>query len=342
MDPKGGNSDWEPHDLVTPAQTLTEASDLVIGKQAEFRVAYAGMEVPGFPTQVQVGKVAVTQVRGPLQSQRTTITQVPGLSPVFRKWMEKPLVGAGRILTVFRLEVEVPADISAAMSVWRAECLAASGFLTMLLDERLVEEHVLEELTIFTGEGDVLAVVDERSRVRTYEPSHRWFNRFDEDVARYQQTDPAARMRLNGALRWYQRAATAGPTAEGFVLLWIAIEAILPAAGGGRSRNEVRAVEEALLAADPSIDLNADLDPSIGQLAGLRARVVHQGLENDGTIQAGWYTLEMVTRLLLRHAFGVEGGWPLAPAVTMLRSPWSEMRQEPRTEWLSAPGLDRP
>jgi len=79
----------------------------------------------------------------------------------------------------------------------------------------------------------------------------------------------------------------------------------------------VRRVEDAL--AEAGLALN-QLPLSIGRLAGLRAEVVHKGIEQPELLYAGFYELEALARLLLRHRLGVaEGAWPLVPSESMLR-----------------------
>ena len=95
------------------------------------------------------------------------------------------------------------------------------------------------------------------------------------------------------------------------------MEALAPPTGKGDSRPEVRRVEETLTEAGLALD---QLELSVGRLAGLRADVVHKGMEQPELLYAGFYELEALARLLLRHRLGgVQGAWPLTPSDSMLR-----------------------
>jgi hypothetical protein len=101
------------------------------------------------------------------------------------------------------------------------------------------------------------------------------------------------------------------------VFLWIAMKALAPPTGKGDTRTDVRRVEDALTEAGLALD---QLQLSIGRLAGLRAEVVHKGIEQPELLYAGFYELEALARLLLRHRLGVaQGAWPLEPSESMLR-----------------------
>lgn len=328
---------WTPSDLSTPSEPRADIADAFCGLRAVYRLGYLSMEVPGLPNVLRLGDVFVSQITGPLETQITTIVQEPGLSPVFHKWMEKPFVGAGRHITVLSLEIQVGQDVSESLATCRAKCETVAGVLVALMDERIAEELILEDMTILADDGTVRAVVDERKRVRTYEASHRWFERFEAEIEKVEALDHDEYLRLGAAVRWYHRAVLAGPTAESFVMLWIAIEAAVPAAGGAQSRNEVRAVEEAIAGADPTLDIPADIVPSVGRMAGLRARIVHQGLEDDVELSESWYMLEAITRLLVRNIGRITGGWPFFPDQSMLRDPFSRLKEAPKTFWHAPP-----
>jgi len=80
-----------------------------------------------------------------------------------------------------------------------------------------------------------------------------------------------------------------------------------------------RAVTDAGL--NPSV-----LQPGIGRLHGLRAEIVHGGVEAPALLRNGFYTLEAVVRLLLRRRLGItHAGWPLQPGVPNLRAPLRQL-----------------
>jgi hypothetical protein len=108
-----------------------------------------------------------------------------------------------------------------------------------------------------------------------------------------------------------------GPTPDAVVFLWIAMKALAPPTGKGDTRTDVRRVEDALTEAGLALD---QLQLSIGRLAGLRAEVVHKGIEQPELLYTVFYELEALARLLLRHRLGVaQGAWPLEPSESMLR-----------------------
>ena len=322
-------------DLHSPATARGDLFELIAGKRAVYRIGFSSMHVIGLPQSLRIGQVDVRVVDGPVVTQRTAMVQQPGLFPTFEKWMEHMSVGAGRPITLFTLEVTIPdREVEKASASWRAEALAAAGFLAMVLDERLVQQQILEDVSVFDSDANVFAQVDFAAGIRTFEPSHPWFADYEQELGQFtRHQDP----RLRTACRWYLRAVTVGPTADGIVLLWVTLESLVPAGGGGRSRNEVKAVEEALRRADPTLDPQGMIEPSIGQLAGLRARIVHQGAEEDALVRPGYYTLESLCRLLLRHEFRVTAGWPYFPAEPMLRPPLADMERPARTVWREPP-----
>lgn len=325
--------------MASPSGGDEEARQLV-GRKGVYRLGFTSMRVLNMPEQLSVGPVTVQNVVGPVQTQRTTVIQEPGLQPTFVKWMEHPSVGAERPLTIYSIDAILPDDVQTALRSWRREVLAAAGFLAMMLDERVAQERVLEDFSVFTPSGELHARIDVEALVRTFEPSHPWFPEFAHELGRFiaaAEREP----RLRAACRWYLRAATAGPTPDGFVLLWVAMEALIPAPGGGRARNQVRELETALERADAGLDASSMIDPPIGRLAGLRAQIVHQGLESDPMIKKGFYTLESLTRLLIRHEFGVVQGWPYFPGEPMLKEPFLSTPRPPRTKWREPPGTDR-
>jgi hypothetical protein len=291
------------------------------------------MQVLGMPEELEVGRVKVRHLLGPVETQRTTVLQQPGLMPTFVKWMERPLVGHDRPLTIYSLDVTVPDDVSSALDVWRNEVVAAAGFLSMVLDERIAQEPILEDLVTAAPNGPSV-YVDVQRGIRTFEPANSWFEEFAAELSRFQAPETADRLRT--ACRWYLRGAGAGPTPDGVVLFWIALESLVPPSTSGKARNQVRDLENAVRSAYPDLDPTRIIPP-IGRLAGLRADIVHRGIEADPLIREAFYTLEALTRLLLRHAFEVSKAWAPFPRGNMLPEPLASMPRSPRTEWRAAP-----
>ena len=207
--------------------------------------------------------------------------------------------------------------------------MSAVGMLAALLDERVAQELILEDLIILDDDGKPLHAADMRSRLRLFLPfpiSRRQAEMLIELDGRGLD-EPAA-----SAARGYLRAASAGPTADAIVAFWIALEALAGTAGRGvvaRVKDSVRAA-----GVDP-----ADVEPSIGRLWGLRADVVHKGLHDAPLLKEGFYPLEALTRLLLRDALGLVSEWQVQPGVDEgfnepFRSDVRARRAAPEVHWL--------
>jgi hypothetical protein len=156
---------------------------------------------------------------------------------------------------------------------------------------------------------------------------------------------PRVRGRARSPLRarWYLRAAQLGPIADAVVFFWIALEALAKPpygtklSGKEKKRSDVAWVEKAVSEAglDP-----AQVSPTIGRLAGLRAEVVHGGVEQPELLHEGYYALEQLVRLLIRQRLGVAPlGWPISPDRSNLRPPLRQLaerlHQASETRWVS-------
>jgi hypothetical protein len=280
------------------------------------------MEVPGLPPVIKIGPVEITQQAGPIWTQHTYIRQRPGWRPHYDKTMHQGYlqVGQGLLLTLAELPVVVPSSqhIQGALAQWRDQVLAAVSILAALLDERVAQRELLEDLIVYDSTGfRPWASVDTEVRVRDFLPKKQVLpeqRQLLEQLASFDVSQERAEL---GAGRWYLRAVQSGPTPDAVVFLWIAMEALAPPTGKGDTRSDVRRVEEALTEAGLALD---QLELSIGRLAGLRADIVHKGIEQPDLLHAGFYELEALTRLLLRHRLGVvHGAWPLIPGESMLR-----------------------
>lgn len=314
------------------------------GHRAVYRLVFEGMEVHGLPDQFYVGAARISQTTGPLRTQRTEIVQRPGLRPLFEKSMKHVLVGDGLPLTVCELEVTVESDLSRAMNVWRYQVLAAVSLVVALFDERIAQEEIAEDLVIFDEAGaEPLAAVDHVATLRTFQSANAVLEVHRELLAQLAgAVDLAADDPVIAAGRWYLRGAQLGPIADAVVYFWIALEALAKPRWGTRLTAEERgrpdtkwvelAISEAGL--DP-----AQVQPTIGRLAGLRAEIVHGGVEQPDLLREGYYALEQIVRLLLRHRFGTGPyAWPLAPGKSNLRGPMRVvgelLHRVPRTVWV--------
>lgn len=292
------------------------------GQQARYRLAFVAMEVPGLPAVVKIGPVEITQQAGPIWTQHTYIRQRPGWRPHYDKTMHQGYlqVGQGLQLTLAELPVVVPRSqpIQGAFAQWRDQVLAAISILAAVLDERVAQRELLEDLIVYDSTGSrPRAAVETEVRIRDFLPKKRVLSQQRQLLDQLGTFDLSHERAELGAGRWYLRAVQAGPTPDAVVFLWIAMEGLAPPSSKGDSRTQVQRVEEALTEAGLALD---QLELSIGRLAGLRADVVHKGMEQPELLYAGFYELEALARLLLRHRLGVDqGAWPLTPSDSMLR-----------------------
>lgn len=271
-----------------------------------YRTVFQSMEVEGLPEQLQVGKVMLLQTQGPLVTRRVDIAQRPEARLIWDKTVYQGLLlGAGIPLTACHLPVVLPTGEQqrAQFATWRDEIFSAAGVLVALLDDRVAQREVFEDFLIFEG-TEWFGIADRVGNVRNFLP----FPLTDSDQADLGQLESfAVAENVQVAARWYLRGAQTGPAADGIPLFWTALEAIV----GAEGRQVVRQVEDALQAAgeDPTA-----LAPSVGRLFGLRAEIVHQGHVDLGPAVEGWYVLEKICRMLLRHELGLAlASWPVAP-----------------------------
>jgi hypothetical protein len=320
------------------ASELADQSGVLDGHPARYRLAFVAMEVPGLPAVVRVGSVEITQQTGPIWTQHTYIRQRPGWRPRYDKTMHQGYfqVGDGLQLTLAELPVAVPRSehIHYALVRWRDQVLAAISILAAVLDERVAQRELLEDLIVYDSTGSrPWAAVDNLVRVRDFLPKKRVLSEQRLLLEGLKELDLSHDGSELGAARWYLRAVQSGPTPDAVVFLWIAMEALAPPTGKGDTRSEVRLVEDALEKAGLAVD---QLELPVGRLAGLRGDIVHKGIEQPALLHEGFYELEFLTRLLLRHRLGVaEAGWPLTPNQSML-VPWLQgveqwLRARPKT-----------
>ena len=336
------------HEIAPSAQVAGEArrdplTPDFVGHKAIYRMAFRSMEVPGFPDGLKVGPVDVFQARGPIWTQRTLIQQRPGWRPLFVKTMEYVRVGETEWLTIYQRTARVLPDLARAIVVWRDQTLAVAGFVSAVLDERVAQELLVEDILVFNSEeSEVSWVVDHVARLRTFQSTNRLLAEHRERLeAVGREFDLDEESPAIAAARWYLRGAQLGPVADAIAFFWIALEALAKPpygtklSGPEKSRSDVAWVEMAVDQAgvDP-----ASVSPSVGRLAGLRAEVVHGGVEEPELLHVGYYALEQLVRLLLRYRLGGSPvGWPLTPERSNLRPPlrWlaERLRRSPQTRW---------
>lgn len=269
----------------------------------------AASPVSGFPDCLRVGPVTVYQTAGPIRTQQTYVTQLPGDRLVFHKTMHNHDVGRGRFVTVALRPSRVPPDILEAMDVWSRECQAALGIVASYLDERVASGPLVEDLVIFDEAGEKeIALLDRTGNVRNFPPD--WSVEPD-DLAPLRDVPLAETSLWARSARWYLKGVQEGPSADGVLFLCTALDALIQPAGKGKAAFNVKRIEASMEAVgmDPT-----KLGMSAGRIANLRAQIVHQGDETPEALKDGYYCLELMIRLLIRQqlsrSLDSKKGWP--------------------------------
>jgi hypothetical protein len=286
------------------------------GDRAVYRLVFRGMQVHGAPSTVTIAGASISFIQGPVLTQRTELAQRAGFPLVFDKAMKRGVeIGAGHWLTVVQINLTpVPEDFADAIIRSREQAQTAVAFLSAVLDERIAQEQLAEDLVILDGPRPV-AAADLRELVRSYLPFEARDIELDAikvlesvDVPRHVKT----------AARWYLRGSQAAPGVDGVIFLWFAVEALV-----GTSKKAP--IEKALRKAgrDP-----ADQGLGVGRLHGLRSKFVHDKPASDPPppleVRQAFYDLEAMARALLRHALGAKSTWPAHTASRVFGSQWQK------------------
>lgn len=302
--------DTAPQDARSADDALTRADAVV------YRLGLQSMPVHNLPERLDIGGIRVDIVRGPVLAQRTTIRQRAGILPAtFDKHMVRQGVGAGEQIAVFSInEPAVPKDVQAALLLWRQRAEAAAGLLSAVLDERVVGTELFEDAIVMQN-GTTIGAIDVRERIRSFLPfevtaldSHAL-----RGLARVSVTDgsPVAR-----AARLYRRAALEGPTADAYVMLFVAAEAVL-------ERRQPRKVDLDTLLERAGVDPDG-LPLHTGLLIDLRGKIVHEGLEDHERLRTAFYEMEAIVRVLIRNAAELVGGWFPTHDIASYAEPWPD------------------
>lgn len=299
---------------------MTSPQSMPHGDRALYRAIFRGMQVHGLPEKLTVAGVTLRFQLGPVLVQKTDLSQRAGYPLVFDKSMSRGVpVGEGHWLTLVEVDIGSYASASKeAITDARQRAESAVAFVAAILDERLGQEMLAENMLIFDGAKPV-AVADLRELVRNYLP----FDARDaERDALAALTDLKLPPHSETAARWYLRGVQAGPSVDGVIFLWFAVEALT-----GTSKK--KPIEAALRKAgrDP-----ADQGLTVGELHGLRSSFVHDRPGADPPpaekVKQGFYDLEAMVKALLRHALGVHSTWPAHAASRVFHPPWQERIEE--------------
>jgi hypothetical protein len=303
-------------ELDSPPQDVREGTtDHKRADEAVYRLGLRSMPVLNMPERLMIGGVQADIVDGPVLAQSTEVRQRPGLPVRFDKHMVRKPVGVGeRILLLSAQWPSVPEDIDEAFFLWRSRAQAAAGMLAAVLDERIAGQILFED-AVLLADGSTIGAMDMRERIRSFLPLE--VTALDSPalaaLAEIELGDgsPVAR-----AARLYRRAALEGPTADAYVMLWVAAESLLD------TRQPRKVDLDALL-------LEGGLDPEslplhTGLLISLRGKIVHEGLEGHERLRTAYYEMEGIVRVLIRRAGQLRGGWWPAHGPGAYADPWSE------------------
>lgn len=314
--------------------TEGDAEAIRSAESAVYRLVLRRLSLPGLPEHVQVGDVDVHFIAGPILSQLTSIRQRPGLPLVFDKHMRRAVeIGRDELLTVAHLPVDVATGVT--VEPWRSRVRTAIGLLVCQLDERVAGHELSQDIILLRADKPVGAV-DVASSVRTFMP-------FDVTEDDRTALDALASRDLDEehdyarAAQLYGSATSEGPSRLGFVLLWLAVDALIY-----ERRNQAKELLTALERVDFDLDW---LDLSVGRLSGLRGKLAHGKAESDDLVRRGFYDMEAIARALIRHAAALPRAWPAMPSPTAFPLPFGRQIAEQsaayQEEW-HADGLPAP
>jgi len=280
-----------------------EAAQELTGLQAVYRIGFKAMLVDGLPEQFTFGGAIVRHTMDGVTTNRTLIVQQPGLGLEWVKTREEDVeIGMGVPMCVCHIPFEGAPNLVTDFGAMRERALGVMGALSALLDERVAQEELFDDAVLIDSEnGEQVSTVDAALGVRSFQP--RVFSEEEERVVNGHPFNTDIPPATTVASRWYLKGAQIGPTLDSIVFFWVAIEALIPQGG----KNTDKQVEEALKTAgtDP-----ATLPIPVGRLYGLRADIVHKGLDDPPLLREGHYVLETIARVLIRGSMEASTTWP--------------------------------
>jgi hypothetical protein len=213
-------------------------------------------------------------------------------------------------------------------TIWRNQARAAIGIVATLLDERVAQEELLEDLIVMCADGlQPEILLDRKRNVRDFPPMKAVVEEHRQTLTNFVSVDLQAEDPRLTACRYYLQGARAGPSVDGVISFVGAIEALVPGNfAPGRIAEAIR---------DAGQDPDA-LDPNLRKLNRLRTDILHHGHEEPKLLFPGYYMLEQIVRLLLRHRLNMGPNvWPLSPDDDNLVGPLQGIanwfRQRPKT-----------
>lgn len=299
------------------------------GYQAYSRLVLAGSPLPDWTDAIEVGPALLAPRIGPVWAQTTYIVQPSSSVCDYSKVHHRLKVGHGRHLTIglrgFIIDSE---HIGKSMDSTRRDILGATGLFAAHTDERFAMDVLAENVLIVGAEGHVERVADMTRSVRDYSTTA-----YRIPAGNGVTNNPDAT--LGRAARWYLKGVQEGPTPEGIMWLCTGIETLVPPTRGRRRRSfNATAISDALREAG---DDASRFEPNIGRVCDLRGRVVHDGEEEPSELRPGFYVLEEICRLLIRHNFDLTTEWPCAvPDLQPAEHPRVRKQYLRQFEWIEA------
>jgi hypothetical protein len=309
-------------ELVNTEGAISSVAD---ADEAVHRLVFRRQAIAGLPETVAVGDVRIDFVTGPIRTQVVESRQRPEWPPVFDKWMRRGIaIGENEPLTVCQVMRGTPIDdVAQAMDECRAVAENAIGLVALTLDERIALVEIAEDM-IFVRAGRPFAAADRHTRVRTFMP----FDATEDDrAALIKLADTAVESPAAYAASLLLKGQREGPSATGFLFLWLAIDAVV-----ATRRTQKAAVADALSAANADLSW---LSLPLGRLVGLRGPIAHGRPVPSDELRAGYYDSEAIARLLVRHALGAGTAWPAAPTATAFPLPTGRQVNDQAGEWVT-------
>jgi hypothetical protein len=261
---------------------------------------------------LSVDGVTIRQTEGPVDGREVYIQQLPIENTLaWQKAHHQSQFGVGGYVTLADLPLFVDQALLGRQMVESSKrCTAALGLVAACLDERATFRHLFDNLILFDDEGNIVGVLDHVGGVRNFGPTRDWSDAAQDALQTIELADE-----LRASCRWFLKGVVGGPSEDGIMFLATALESIVNDPSAGKQSFDVKAIRSRFEAAGGN---ESDLPLDIGRCAGMRARVIHKGLEDDAQVRPTWYSLERIARTLLRKALGYDSPWPLDPSEGMV------------------------
>lgn len=177
---------------------------------------------------------------------------------------------------------------------------------------------------ILLRDGGSIAAIDVHTGVRTFMP----FDVTSDDrraLGSLRDQDLSLDRDAARAAHLYLGATRAGPSREGVLLMWLAVDALV-----GTRKTQKQAVASRL--AEIGFDLDW-LTLPLGRLIGLRGNIAHGRVDSGELLRLGYYDTEAIARGLIRADAGISSGWPAMPSATAFPPPLGRQISDAQGNW---------